>query len=305
MKMTKFPNEESVLNPKQNSLQDSDDEDIVELDLNDENIEESESIISGLIDASKNQKKYIQTSLDGYLNLHIKNMFNKIEIKKKYFKFNLEQSTLEYSDEKDSKILKKYILKPSGTLLFTGKQKDLYILKITQEDEIIFLSTEIVEQYYTWLRVFQECNFKKSNLEFENKSPRRSLHLENGKFENVDFILWKEKHVQEWLKTILFYHEEKDLLQVLEIFEKKKLLGMELNQKLNFKKLLETEEISETLMDIEDEINRNLTILKLDKSKEFFFHIRKHSTNRNTLLQKRFTSLGQRNSKAISNTTSH
>jgi hypothetical protein len=271
MKMIKFPNQENAHTPKQNSQQDSDDEDIVELDLNDENIEESESIISGLIDASKNQKKNIQTSLDGYLNLHTKNMFNKIEIKKKYFKFNLEQSTLEYSDEKDSKILKKYILKPNGTLLFTGKQKDLYILKITQEDEIIFLSTEIVEQYYTWLRVFQECNFKKSNLEFENKSPRRSLHLENGKFENVDFILWREKHIQEWLRTILFYHEEKDLVQVLEIFEKKKLLGMELNQKLNFKKLLETEEISETLMDMEDEINRNLTILKLDKSNENYF----------------------------------
>ena len=298
MKMRKFPKESNLQKRISDPLDYiSDDEEIIELDLNEE-IEENENLLSELIEESpkgKNHERFLpKTKIQGYFNLHSKSLFGQNEVKKKFFKFSTETLILEYSEEKDSKITKKYFLKENDTLLLKGKEKDFYIIKIKQQgEETIQISTSIIEQYYDWLSIFEQCKIKNTNIQFTNqKSPRNSILLKNSssssisslnekneKIENLDFIYWTNKNVLEWLKNILFFFlpkEEKILNQIIEIFEKKKLIGIDLNQKINLKKFFDLNEqqqqqqqqenLNEILNEIEDEINENITKLKLDRS---------------------------------------
>eukprot|EP01080_Neovahlkampfia_damariscottae_P009380 gene9380-1591_t len=252
MKMSKFPNDFKKRTSEPGEY--SDDDEIIELDLND-GIEDNENLISELLEESPKEYKKKRTEIQGYFNTNTKSLF-------------------ECRDEKETKITKKYYLKQNDTLLFKGKEKELYVMKIKQGEETIQLSTSIIEQYYEWLSIFEECKIKKSNIQFTSeKSPRTSIHIQNErneKIDNLDFIYWKEKHIQEWLKNILFFFskEEKLLNQIFDACEKKKIIGIDLNQKFNLKKILELNDtpISDLLLDIEDEINDNISKLKLDRT---------------------------------------
>jgi hypothetical protein len=233
--MRRFSNVDETVSPRGSLVE------VTPIDLNDD-IEENDRMLGEILENTPRMRSDSKSSL--YTKGWMQKSKNGTTLstdtwEMRYLMYDVEKQAVTIAVDKTAKPIQSYTLKAATTLLFHGSEISLkekrYLIRISLNmgAEYISFSTDNIDDFYKWLTAFSHVQKCELQLLKERRPSKRTNPIDIRYYE---YTIWREPQVKEWIKSSLFFFEDKHINMVTEAIELNNVVGVQLNNEFDLKK---------------------------------------------------------------------